>query len=157
MNLSDTMVQGLVLAAEQGRLVRQPGGFWTPPDEPMKGGKRGPQERGRHVGKGTVKALMRRDCVDCDTVPPSEVWLTEEGREALVDEGWRECVTPDCDVLFEPRNARQTHHSPNCRKRHYQIRKRREMAEAVSRRVLERVLDAGVIAEEIERYEEGES
>ena len=56
--LSPTMETALVLASEQGSLIRQDGGFWTPPGEPM--GLMGPVTRGRWVRTQTIHALRDR-------------------------------------------------------------------------------------------------
>ena len=62
--LSDAMELGMELAQEHGQLHRRPGGYWTPPAEPMRPGKRGPWEDQRHVGTQTVDALVRRGLLE---------------------------------------------------------------------------------------------
>lgn len=82
---SETMAAAMELAKEHGELHRQPGGYWTPPDEPMRRGKMG--ARGgpdRSAGTRTVQALKRRGLVEIDPDDDGSWWkarLTEDGQE----------------------------------------------------------------------------
>lgn len=82
-DVSETMVEALALAHEDGELVRQPGGFWTPPDEPMRGKRLGPEGgRERYAKTTTVDALRRRDLLTgSNWNDPAK--LTIDGRRVL--------------------------------------------------------------------------
>ena len=61
--LSKPMERALALAEEKGSLVRRPGGYWTPPGEPMEGlalNMRPIRGMDRYVPSHTVNALRDR-------------------------------------------------------------------------------------------------
>lgn len=58
--LSPTMEAALCLASEQGVLVRRPGGYWTPPGEPLDDEGTPVGWPDRSVGTRTIYALRDR-------------------------------------------------------------------------------------------------